>query len=127
MVIPRPVRPVTAMLTPAIPAVAAIRAVAAAAAVPAMGVHPALPAVAAVAAVPAVAAIPATYAPLSEIDGMILSGQVKNYLYQQSKLDENIKKAFAIVYKQSTQNLQTKLEERPEWKEGRDRGAEPFR
>jgi hypothetical protein len=40
---------------------------------------------------------------------------VKNYLYQRQKLDENVKKAFTIVYKQCTENLKSKLEQSPEW------------
>jgi hypothetical protein len=46
---------------------------------------------------------------------MILSGQVKSYLFQVNKLAENIKKAYAIILKQCALNLQSKLEECQEW------------
>jgi hypothetical protein len=128
-VIPMPVEPPTALITaaiPAIPGVATVTAINARAARPAIpgdpnaGITPvaAVPAVIgrnAVAAVPAQAAVPAVYAPLTNIQQMILTGEVKNYLYQRQKLDENMKKAFTIVYKQCTENLKSKLEQSPEW------------
>lgn len=92
-VVPMPVEPVTAVVTAAVPEVVAD---------PANGI----------AGVPA---RPEVRAPLSNMQAMLLSGQVKSYLYQVNKLAENVKKAYAIVLKQCTLNLQSKLEERPEW------------
>jgi hypothetical protein len=66
----------------------------------------------AVAHVPAAAAV---YAPLTPMQALMAGAEVKQYYYQRSKLTENVKKAFAIVLKQSTPALKNKLEERPEW------------
>jgi hypothetical protein len=60
---------------------------------------------------PYVPSQPVVHAPLSNMQQMILSGQVKSYLYQVNKLAENIKKAYAIILK----HLQSKLEECQEW------------
>ena len=135
VVIPMPIEPVTAIITPAIaatPAVAAIPgfpgvpAVAFQAAViadpqnniqavPAIQAVAAIPARAAVAAIAAVPGVAAVREDMSTIQKMMLSGQVKNYLYQQQKLEENVKKAFTITLKQCTVNLKSKLEQSPEW------------
>jgi hypothetical protein len=90
-VVPMPVEPVTALIS------------AATQAVPATSTTTRIP------------AVPAVYAPLTNMQQMILAGQVRSYLLQEQKLTENIKKAFAIVYKQCTENLKSKLEQHKDW------------
>jgi hypothetical protein len=102
-VIPIPVPPVNAP----IPGVVGVRAVPEVVDANGIVTQAAIPEIVAVAAVPS--------PPMTQIQIIIYTGEIKTYQSEQKKLSDNIKKAYSLVLGQCTESLKSRLLQTTGW------------